>query len=138
VFESRRHGAIREEHGGCVVFEDRRECSDRGLVACHDGDEAGEVVGMQVEGDAVVHHLATDQRVAHVVSTVELPVRDANGLGGRDQPDREVLATESSAGSSPRNLAVPIPLEVASWVPRHEVANAGMLGSHQVTSSSQA
>ncbi len=44
----------------------------------------------------VVDELAPDQREAHLGRAVELAVRDAQGEGGRDQADRQVVLGDAA------------------------------------------
>src|SRR5262245_41276433 len=43
--------------------------------------------------DRVVRELAADQRVAHALGPVQLPVRHAERVGGRDQPHGQIVLT---------------------------------------------
>ncbi len=72
---------------------------DGGLVAGHDRDEAGDAVGGQVDVGDIVDELAPDQGEPHLRRAVELAVRHAQGEGGRDQADREVVRGDAAGQS---------------------------------------
>ncbi len=59
--DARMNGAIREQHGRRVVFEHCCQRADRWLVAGHDGDEPGYVVGVEMHVGRVVHQLTADE-----------------------------------------------------------------------------
>ena len=54
----------------------------------------GHVVGLEVRLGAVVHQLATRQRVAHAVGAVELAVGDPEGERRGDEPNGEVVVVD--------------------------------------------
>ena len=85
---------VRHEHRRLVALEHRRERADGGLVARDDRDQALHVVGVQVRVDRVVRELAADQGEPHAVGAVQLSVGHAEGVGGRDQAHREVVAPD--------------------------------------------
>ena len=84
-------GAVGEDDGGRVVLEHGGDGPDGGLVAGHDGDEAGDAVRGQVDVGDIVDELAPDEGEPHLRRAVELAVRHAQGEGGRDQADRQVV-----------------------------------------------
>ncbi len=77
------------------MLQERGERPHRRLVTRHDGDESGDVVGVQMHVDAVVRHLATDQRVAHRVGAVELPIGHTERVRGSDQPHRQIVVADA-------------------------------------------
>ena len=89
-------GPVGEDDRGGVVLEHGGDGPDRGLVARHHGDEPGDAVGRQVDVGDVVDELAADQGEPHLWRAVELAVRDAQGEGGRDQPDRQVVGGDAA------------------------------------------
>jgi hypothetical protein len=84
--------AVGQDHGRLVVLEDGRERADRRLVAGDDGDQSLHLVRVQVGVERVVRELPADQGVPHAVGAVRLSVGHADGVGGRDQPDRQIVA----------------------------------------------
>jgi hypothetical protein len=74
------------------VFEDGRERADWRLVARDDGDDSLHLVRVQVGVERVVRDLPADQGVPHAVGAVRLSVGHADGVGGRDQADRQIVA----------------------------------------------
>ena len=71
--------AVRHDDRRLVVLEQRRQSSDRRLVAGHDRDRAGKARRAQVLAQRIVGHLAPDQRVAHLARAV------ADAVGRRDR-----------------------------------------------------
>ena len=76
------------------MLENGRERADRWLVARDHGDQALHLVRVQVRVDRVVRELAADQGIPHAVGAVQLSVGDAEGVRGRDQADRQILAAD--------------------------------------------
>ena len=77
--------SVGQQDSGRVVLEDRGESAYRRLVTGHDRDQPGHAGGVQVQIDALVDELAADERVAHALGAVELSIRDADRVHGRDQ-----------------------------------------------------
>ena len=71
--------AIRHDDRRLVVLEQRRQRTDRRLVAGNDRDRAGKARRAQVLAQRIVGHLAADQRVAHLARAIA----DAIGRGDR-------------------------------------------------------
>jgi hypothetical protein len=107
------------------VLEDRRERADRRLVARDDGDQARDAVGVQVHVDAFADQLPADQREAHAVGAVELPVGDAERVNRRDQPHGQILAPDAlrqrplDRGDLSEHAEVTLAIAEASGDPPH-------------------
>ena len=86
--------AVGKDDRRLVVLEDGRERADRRLVARDDGDESLHLVRVQVGVERVVRELAADQGIPHAVGAVQLSVGHADGVGGRDQADRQIVAAD--------------------------------------------
>ena len=93
--DARLDRAVRQQDGGGVVLKNRRERTDGWLVAGDDGDEARDIVRIQVHVRAVVHELAADERKAHPVGAVQLPVGHAERERRRHEPRREVVDADA-------------------------------------------
>src|SRR5262249_35929312 len=86
--------SVRDEDRRLVVLEHRREGTYWRLVAGYDGDQASHVTRGEVEAYAVVHDLAADEREAHPVGAVQLPVGDTDRECRGDEPDGQVVAND--------------------------------------------
>ena len=114
--------AVRHDHRGRVVFQERGNGAHRGLVTRDDGDQARHPVCGQVHGSCVVHQLPADEREAHLGGAVELAVRDTEGEAWRDQAHREVLAGDAvrQCGLNGRHLRLDTQIALAvTEVPEH-------------------
>src|SRR6185437_10025979 len=60
-----------------------------------DGDQARHLVRGQVHGRGVVDQFPPAEREPHLGGAVELAVRNAERIGGRDQAHREVLTGDA-------------------------------------------
>ena len=87
--------AVGQDDRRHVLLEDGRERADRRLVARDHRDEPSHVVRVQVRVGRVVHELAADQRVAHALGAVELPIRHAERERRGDEPHGQVVATDA-------------------------------------------
>jgi hypothetical protein len=94
--ESHPDGAVGQQDGWRVVFEDGGQRADGRLVAGDDSDCALNVGSAQMHIGGVVHEFPADQRVPHPLRAVQLPIRHAKGERGRDEPHWKIVGSDAS------------------------------------------
>lgn len=95
------------------MLEDGRERANRRLVTRDDGDEPLHLVRVQVGVERVVRELAADQGIPHAIGAVQLSVGHADGVGGRDQSDRQIVAANPRGERGPYRVDLSGDAEVA-------------------------
>jgi hypothetical protein len=80
-----------------VVFQQRGERADRGLVAGDDRDGAGQAGGLQMLAQRIMRDFAADQRVAHFPRAVADAVRGGDRVLGLDETQLELTGSLTDA-----------------------------------------